>query len=158
MIDTFATIDRAAIQSMTSARADHIYLLYANTGDVCYNASQMILDHIGQTGRYPDNSEGNKRLSKDHMHILDRSAITAYLVLQPSRIQPRAGFAIDIDTPDGQHLHRSIYAPSGSKTAAELITAFFEAGAHGLCADVRRCYKEQHRAFMRRQFSAVERN
>lgn len=150
MIDKLANIDRAAIQSMTSARADSIYLHYANTDDVCYNAGQMIADHIGQICRYPNNSEGAKQLSDDCTRTLDRSTITAYIVLQPSHIQPRAGFAIDVDTPDGQRLHRKIYAPSGSEAAAEIISRFLSAGAPGLHADVRQRYERQHRAFMRR--------
>ena len=148
MIDKLATIDRAAIQSMTSARADRIYLPYANTGDICYNAGEMIADHIGQRAEHPDTAEGNRQFSDDCTRTLDKSTVTAYLVLQPSRTQPRAGFAIDVDTPDGQRLHRSIYAPSGSEAAAEIIALFLAAGAHGLRADVRQSYERQHRAFM----------
>lgn len=151
MIDYDMTIDSAAIKSMTSARADSIYLPYANSGDICYHAGQMIADHIGQTGKYPDSSDGDKQFSDDHTRIFGRSTITAYLALQPSRVQPRAGFVIDIDTSDGQRLHGQIYAPDGDKIAAEIISKFLVAGAPGLRDDIRQCYERQHRAFLERQ-------
>lgn len=158
MIDKLATIDRAAIQSMTSARAEQIYLPYESTGDICYHAGEMIADHIGQRAEHPDTAEGNRQFSDDCTRTLDKSTVTAYLVLQPSRTQPRAGFVIDVDTPDGQRLHRSIYAPSGSETAAEIITQFLAAGALGLRTDIRQCYERQHHAYMRRHSLAVERD
>ena len=150
MIDYSATIARAAILNMTSARPDRIYLPYASTADIIYLAGLMILEHIYRPDRYPDTSEGDNWLSDDHMRILDRSTITAYFAPHPSRINPLAGLLIDVDTPDGQRLYRSIYVPSGNETAAEIISEFLAMGAPGLSADIRQSYERQHRAFMKR--------
>lgn len=150
MTDHLLTIDRNAIKSMNSTRADKIALHYANTGDICYHAGEMLAEHIGTIGSYPDTPTGDWQLSKDTTIMLDHSKITAYLMLQPSRIQPRAGLAIDVTTPDGQRLHRTLYTPSGSEAAAEIISKFLAAGAPGLRADVRQSYERQHCKFMRR--------
>lgn len=147
MIDELANINSAAIQNMTSASPDRILLPYANTGDVCYHAGQMLADHIGQTRDYPDTARGDRQLCEDVTAMLNKSTITAHLALQPSCMQPRAGLVIDVDTPDGQQLHRSVYAPSGNETAADIIAQFLVAGAPGLCDDVRHSYERQHRAF-----------
>lgn len=150
MFDHDMTIDRNAIQSMTTARIDRIYLPFGGS-DIYYHAGALLADHIGQTRDYPDTAEGDRQLSADVTALLDHSTVNGYLVLQPSRAQPRAGLAIDVTTPDGQRLHRSIYAPSGGKAAAEIITEYLMMGAPGLRDDVHQTYRHQHRTFTERQ-------
>ena len=151
MIDYQMTINRNAIMSMNSTRPDRIALAYANTGDICYHVGQMLADYVGTVRNCPDAAEGDRQLSEDVTAMLNESTIAAHLVLQLSHAQPRAGLAIDVITPDGQQLHRSIYAPSGSRAAAEIITAYLAEGAPGLRDDVRQSYEHQHRAFMERR-------
>lgn len=152
MTDHLLTIDSSAIQGMTSTRPDRIALPYAISGDIIYHVGQMLSDHVGQTREYPDTPTGDRQLSKDVTAMLNESTITAHLVLQPSRIQPRTGLAIDVTTPDGQRLHMGIYAPSGSKAAAEIIAKFLAAGAPGLRGDIRQSYERQHHEFIRRLY------
>lgn len=151
MIDYDMTINRTNILSMTTARADRIYLPYTNTGGVCYYVGQMLADHIGQTREYPDTPTGDRQLSKDTTAMLDHSKISTCLVLQPSRIQPRAGLAINVTTPDGQRLHQMIYVPNGNDIAAGIVSKFLKAGAPGLRDDVRRSYEHQHSVFLKRR-------
>ena len=106
MTDHLLTIDRSSILSLTSASPDKIVLHYANTGDILYHASAMLSEYAGSIGSYPDTPAGDRQLSEDVVAMLDHSMINAYLMIQVSRTQPRIGLVIDVETPDGQRLHR----------------------------------------------------
>lgn len=149
MLDYFMIIDHAAIQNMISARPDRIYLPY-DGNDIYFHVGEMLAECVGASRDYPDTARGDRQLCEDATAMLNESTINAYLMLQPSRTQPRAGLVIEVDLPDGQRLHRSIFAPIGSGTAAEIIAQFLASGAPGLRADVRQSYERQHRAFMER--------
>lgn len=149
MIDGFANIDRANIQIMTSARPNRIYLPYNGNG-IYFHVGEMLAEYVGAIRDYPDTARGDRQLCEDVTAMMSESTIEAYLMLQPTRTQPRAGLVIDVDTPDGQRLHRSIYAPNGSEIAAEIISRFLAAGAPGLRDDIRRSLERQHCAFMER--------
>ena len=152
MIDHNLTIDRAAIIALVSARPDRIYFPYAETSSVLFHALEMIADHIArsESGESPDTPAGDERFSADCARFTDECSIAAYLVIQPSRQQPRAGLTIIVNTPDGQQLRRTVYSPEASAEAADILTDFLTAGAPGLRDDVRRCYQQQHRTFLRR--------
>lgn len=151
MTDHLLTIDRNAIKGMSSTRTDRIALSYGITNDVCFRAGEMLSEYVGTAKTYTDTAEGDRQLSKDVTSLLDHSTINACLALQPSRTQPRVGLVIDVITPDGQRLHRSIYAPSEDKEAAKIVSEYLAMGAPGLRADIRQSFTHQHHAFMKRQ-------
>ena len=149
MTDKSITIDRAAIQSMTSSRPDRIRLPYAATDDVLFWAENVIAEATPTTG-YPNTDDGAERYTAACLRVLGESTINAYLTLQTSTTHPRAGLDIEVSTPDGQHLQTHVYASSASETAAEIITDYLTEGAPGLREDIRRLFEQQHRHFLRR--------
>lgn len=143
-IDKTMNVSVSNILSMTSVKADKVYLPYRVDGNIRFHVSDLLAAMVDSNGNYAETSADDMRRFRSEVDkAMAGSTITAYVVPHISRRFLSVGFVIEVDAPNGEHLTKRVHMPRSEKQAGEILSAFFAAGAQGLNTSVRASYKRQ---------------